>query len=182
MSMDSTSSTSSTPPFRVRIPSDFWIGRSGAILSAMARAFIGLCQTMLMGWRRYKDYPDPRVRERFIRQMKKLSGAYNAALWVMEHEFKKINRGVSQQIRQLRHEVESEFPIIARLSAMSLGPFLLWSTRREERRLARGRTYEPPSFLERSNWNAASKPRLPDPCSTATTRSQLPVGRPPVTV
>ena len=137
---------------------------------------------MLMGWRRYKDYPDPRVRERFIRQMKKLSGAYNAALWVMEHEFKKINRGVSQQIRQLRHEVESEFPIIARLSAMSLGPFLLWSTRREERRLARGRTYEPPSFLERSNWNAASKPRLPDPCSTATTRSQLPVGRPPVTV
>ena len=26
-----------------------------------------MCQTMLQGWRRYKDYPDPRVRERFAR-------------------------------------------------------------------------------------------------------------------
>ena len=40
-----------------------------------------MCQTMLQGWQRYKDYPDPRVRERFTRQGKKLSGAYNAALW-----------------------------------------------------------------------------------------------------
>ncbi len=48
-----------------------------------------MCQTMLQGWRRYKDYPDPRVRERFKREVKKLSSAYNAALWVMEREFKK---------------------------------------------------------------------------------------------
>jgi hypothetical protein len=33
-----------------------------------------------------------------------------------------------------------------------LGPILLWTTRREERRLARGQTYEPPTVLERSNW------------------------------
>jgi hypothetical protein len=33
-----------------------------------------------------------------------------------------------------------------------LGPVLLWTTRREERRLARGKTYEPPTILERSNW------------------------------
>ena len=46
-----------------------------------------LCQTLLQGWQRYKDYPDPRVRQRFARQVKKLSGAYNAALWVMEREF-----------------------------------------------------------------------------------------------
>src|SRR5450756_1788771 len=42
-----------------------------------------MCQTMLQGWQRYKDYPDPRVRERFTREVKKLSSAYNAALWVM---------------------------------------------------------------------------------------------------
>jgi hypothetical protein len=29
---------------------------------------------------------------------------------------------------------------------------LLWTTRREERRLARGKTYEPPTILELSNW------------------------------
>jgi radical SAM superfamily enzyme YgiQ (UPF0313 family) len=115
-----------------------------------------LCQTMLQGWQRYKNHPDPRIRERFTRQVKKLIGAYNAALWVMEREFKAVNRSVSEQIHQLRREVEKEFPVVARLTAASLGPLLLWSTRREEKRLASGRTYEPPTFLERRNWGPAS--------------------------
>lgn len=111
-----------------------------------------MCRTMLLGWRRYKDSQDARVRERFERQMKKLSTAYNAALWVMEKEFKKVNRDVSNQIHELRREVEREFPIVARVTARVLGPILLWTTRREERRLAAGQTYEPPTFLERTNW------------------------------
>jgi radical SAM superfamily enzyme YgiQ (UPF0313 family) len=115
-----------------------------------------LCQTMLQGWQRYKDYPDPRVRERFAREAKKLSSVYNAALWVMEREFKKVNRNVSEQIHRLRREVEREFPVIARLTAASLGPILLFSARREERRLARGQTYEPPTLVDRRNWVSAS--------------------------
>ncbi|MGA2920229.1 MAG: cobalamin-dependent protein [Candidatus Sulfotelmatobacter sp.] len=115
-----------------------------------------LCQTMLQGWQRYKDYPDPRVRERFTRQVKKIIGAYNAALWAMERDFKKVNRGVSEKIHKLRREVEKEFPVVARLTAASMGPVLLWSTRREAHRLAAGRTYEPPTFIERSNWIPAS--------------------------
>ena len=115
-----------------------------------------MCQTMLKGWQRYKDHPDPRVRERFTREVKKLSSAYNAALWVMEKEFRKVNRSVSERIHKLRREVEKEFPVVARLTAASLGPILLWSTRREENRLASGRTYEPPTFVERRNWVSAS--------------------------
>jgi radical SAM superfamily enzyme YgiQ (UPF0313 family) len=115
-----------------------------------------MCQTMLQGWQRYKDYPDPRVRERFTRQVNKLSGAYTAALWVMEREFKKINQSVSEQIHELRRDVEKEFPFIARLTSAWLGPILLWSTRREENRLASGRTYEPPTFIERRNWMSAT--------------------------
>ncbi len=115
-----------------------------------------MCQTMLQGWRRYKDHPDPRIRERFAREVKKLSSAYNAALWVMEKEFKKVNRSVSGRIHTLRREVEKEFPFAARLTAAALGPILLWSTRREEHRLAKGRTYEPPTFVERRNWVSAS--------------------------
>jgi len=115
-----------------------------------------MCRTVLNGWQRYKDYPDPRVRERFAREAKKLNSAYNAALWVMEREFRKVNRSVSEQIHKLRREVEKEFPVVARLTASSLGPLLWWTTRREERRLAKGRTYEPPTFLERRNWAAVS--------------------------
>jgi radical SAM superfamily enzyme YgiQ (UPF0313 family) len=114
-----------------------------------------ICRTMLQGWRRYRDYPDPRVRERFEREMRKVSSGYNAALWVMERQFRKINRTVSEEIHSLRREVEQEFPLIARLTASLLGPPLLWSARREEKRLAAGHTYEPPSFLERSNWVSA---------------------------
>jgi hypothetical protein len=111
-----------------------------------------MCQTMLQGWQRYKDYPDVRVRERFDRQRKKLRSGYNAALWAMERDFKKINETVSEQIHALRRQIKTEFPLISRFSTAVLGPILLWSSRREEKRLARGRTYEPPTFIERTNW------------------------------
>jgi hypothetical protein len=109
-----------------------------------------------LGWRRYRDYPDPRVRERFAREMKKLSTAYNAALWAMEREFRRVNRSVSAQIERLRREIEREFPVKARVASALLGPVMLWSSRREERRLAAGVTYEPPTIVERTNWAHAS--------------------------
>ncbi len=114
-----------------------------------------MCQTMLQGWMRYKDYPDARVRERFARDTAKLSTAYNAALWAMEKHFRKINRSVSEQIRELRGALNREFGPAARLSASFLGPVLWWTSRREERRLARGKTYEPPTIIERTNWAPA---------------------------
>jgi hypothetical protein len=70
----------------------------------------------------------------------------------MEHQFRSVNRSVSEKMKALRKDVESESGIFARLGARALGPLLLWTTRREERRLARGKTYEPPTFLERTNW------------------------------
>jgi hypothetical protein len=123
--------------------------RNGPSLYRMSR-------TMLQGWKRDKDHPDPRVRERFAREVKKLSTAYEAALWAMERQFRKINREVSDQIQSLRQEIKREFPIVSRLTTATLGPILLWSSRREERKLAAGRTYEPPTFIQRSNWDYAS--------------------------
>jgi radical SAM superfamily enzyme YgiQ (UPF0313 family) len=111
-----------------------------------------ICHTMLQGWRRYKDYPDPRVRERFAREMSKVRTVYGAALWAMERQLGKANRTVSEQIRCLRGQIEKEFGLASRLSANLLGPVLLWTSRREEKRLSAGRTYEPPTILERRNW------------------------------
>jgi len=115
-----------------------------------------MCRTMLQGWQRHKDDPDPRVRERFARETKKLGSAYNAALWVMEREFRNVNRDVSEQIRDLRRQVEQEFPVAGRRTRIFLGPILWWTTRREERRLAAGRTYEPRTIVERTNWDSDS--------------------------
>jgi radical SAM superfamily enzyme YgiQ (UPF0313 family) len=111
-----------------------------------------MCETMLKGWQRYRNYPDPRVRERFEREVVKLRSGYNAALWAMEHQFRSINASVSEQIQSLRKQVEKEFGVAARFSSHFLGPFMLWMARREERRLAAGKTYEPPTFVERTNW------------------------------
>lgn len=96
-----------------------------------------------------------RVRERFARESAKLRTAYCAAPWPMEKQFVQVNQSVSEEIRALRQDVEKEFGTMARVAARVGGPLRLWTARREERRLAAGHTYEPPTFLERSNWAAA---------------------------
>ena len=70
----------------------------------------------------------------------------------MEHQFRSINASVSEHIQALRKQVDKEFGLKARFSSHFLGPFMLWMSRREERRLAAGKTYEPPTFIERTNW------------------------------
>jgi radical SAM superfamily enzyme YgiQ (UPF0313 family) len=112
-------------------------------------------RTLLAGWKRYKDWPDERVRERFAREMHKLNGVYSSALWAMERQFRKVDVRVSDQIGALREEFRRESGVVSRLMPAVLGPVLLWSARREEKRLARGKTYEPPTILERRNWAEA---------------------------
>jgi radical SAM superfamily enzyme YgiQ (UPF0313 family) len=111
-----------------------------------------ISRTLMAGWKRYKDWPDARVRERFAGEMQRLSGVYSSALWAMERQFRKVDRNVSEQIHALRREFKQESGVMARMLPAVLGPVLLWTTRREEKRLARGKTYEPPTILERSNW------------------------------
>jgi radical SAM superfamily enzyme YgiQ (UPF0313 family) len=114
-----------------------------------------ICQTMLQGWKRYKNYPEARVRERFQKDALKLKTSYSAALWVMEKEFRTINREVSDQIHQLRREIALEFGMASRLTANLLGPVLRFTTHREDKRLRAGKTYEPPRIVERRNWVSA---------------------------
>ncbi|HET7892146.1 MAG TPA: B12-binding domain-containing radical SAM protein [Candidatus Sulfotelmatobacter sp.] len=111
-----------------------------------------ISQTLMAGWKRYKDSPDARVRMRFAREMGRLSGVYGSALWAMERQFRKVDREVSEKIRALRSDFRQESGALSKMLPAFLGPVLLWTTRREERRLARGKTYEPPTILERSNW------------------------------
>jgi radical SAM superfamily enzyme YgiQ (UPF0313 family) len=114
-----------------------------------------IARTLLAGRKRYKDWPDLRVRERFASEMQRLSGIYGSALWAMERQFREVNHQVSEQIRELRLEFKRESGVFGRMMPSVLGPVLLWSSQREERRLARGKTYEPPTILERRNWAEA---------------------------
>ncbi|MFN0167884.1 MAG: B12-binding domain-containing radical SAM protein [Bryobacteraceae bacterium] len=111
-----------------------------------------ISRTTLQGWLRYKNDPDSRVRRRFEWEVRNLRSAYSAVLWAMEQRLRRTNREVSEQVRALRGEIEREFGAATRLWARLAGPFLLWTARREEKRLAAGHTYEPPTILERRNW------------------------------
>jgi hypothetical protein len=110
---------------------------------------------MLRGWQRYKDSSDTRVRTRFANEILSLKTAYNAALWAMEKRYRSTNQELSRQIRTLRKEIEREFGVGTRALRAILGPIMLWSSRREDRRLAKGQTYEPPTIIERRNWAPA---------------------------
>ena len=120
-----------------------------------------ICRTTLEGWRRYGKDADARVRARFAREARALSDGYAAALWAMEHHLRAANPRAAAQIGQLRREIGREFGWFTRLAAAVVGPLLLWTTRREERRLAAGQTYEPPTITERRNWS------LPEPIEAA---------------
>lgn len=111
-----------------------------------------ICRTTLAGWKRYKNHPDARIRRRFADEVAALKKAYGGMLWAMERHLRKTNDAVARQIHGLRRDIQGEFGVAAKLAGWLIGPFLLWSARREEKRLANGFTYEPPTFVERRNW------------------------------
>jgi radical SAM superfamily enzyme YgiQ (UPF0313 family) len=108
-------------------------------------------KTTLEGWKRYKNYPDTRVRRRFEWEARALKSVASGLLWAMEYQLRRTNRRLSGQVRALRHDLGREFGLPSRIAA-ALGPAILWSTRREQRRLERGVTYEPATVIERRNW------------------------------
>jgi hypothetical protein len=111
-----------------------------------------ICDTIFQGWKRYRDHPDARVRQRIANDAAKLRTTYNAALWAMEKRLRKTNAAVAARIRALRRDIEWEFGAATRLVRAMTGPVLLWTSKREDRQLARGKTYEPPTFVDRRNW------------------------------
>jgi hypothetical protein len=122
-----------------------------------------ICRTTLEGWLRYKNDPDLRVRARFAREARSLRDGYAGALWAMERHLASTNAAVAEKIRTLRQDVEREFGFFSRVLGRALGPVMLWSARREERRLANGQTYEPRTIIERRNWTWSPTLSAPAP-------------------
>jgi Radical SAM superfamily/B12 binding domain len=111
-----------------------------------------ICGTLFNGWKRYHNHSDARIRTRFAHEARKLRTTYNAALWAMEKRLRHSNPEISARMRALRREIESAFGMSTRLMRMAVGPVLYLTSKREDRRLAQGVTYEPPTFVERRNW------------------------------
>jgi hypothetical protein len=120
-----------------------------------------VARTTFEGWLRYKNDPDPRVRARFAFEARTLRNGYAAILWAMEKHLRRSNVAVSERVRSLRKQVLHEFGLASSLLNRALGPVLLWTVRREEKRLAAGVTYEPRTIIERRNWTLPAVPLAP---------------------
>jgi hypothetical protein len=112
-----------------------------------------ISRTILDGWRQYKNDPDLRVRARFQWEARSISFGYSAALYAMEKHLRRSNPDVSRKVRELRQEIGREFGFLSRTVTRLAGPVVNWTARREARRLAAGRTYEPQTIIERRNWS-----------------------------
>jgi radical SAM superfamily enzyme YgiQ (UPF0313 family) len=115
-----------------------------------------ICRTTFEGWKRYRSYPDLRVRERFARELSSLRHAYTGMLWAMERRLRDTNEAVSRRIRELRADILRESGLDTRLVSAIVGPLMLWAAKREQKRLTAGRSYEPNMIVERRNWAAAA--------------------------
>ena len=111
-----------------------------------------ICRTTFAGYMRYKNHPDPRIRERYRRECRTLRHAWVGFLWAMEHRLSRSNPEVAAKIRSRRKQMEEEFGLIAIAAGKLLGPVLWWTSRREEKRLAAGQCYEPATIIDRRNW------------------------------
>ena len=98
-----------------------------------------------------------------MRERRTLRHAWVGFVWAMEKRLTHSNPEISAKIRKLRKEMEQEFGIIAVLAGKLLGPVLWWTSRREEKRLANGQTYEPTPIIERTNWVEGDTRRAQSP-------------------
>ncbi len=114
---------------------------------------IRIIRTVLMGWRRYKHHPDPRIRARFAQRPRTFRSSMPVCSGQRDEPIATMHVGRSDDRNTRRDSSRVWLEITAddadcRTSHLSLA-------RREERRLADGWTYEPPTYYE-SNQPAES--------------------------
>ena len=108
-----------------------------------------LIRTTLNGWQRYKNYPDKRIRNRFAASAKALRTTYTGAVWAMRKWYRD-NEQLAPKMNTLLARLYTEFGWKTRISAALSGRYIYVALRREEKRLARGWTYEPRPFYEKN--------------------------------
>ncbi|MBL7043347.1 MAG: cobalamin-dependent protein [Pirellulaceae bacterium] len=135
---------------------------------SVARVF----QTTLAGWKRYKNHPNARIRRRFAWEAKDLATGYSAATAAAKLYYRD-NPTIHAKLASLLRELNREFGWKSRLMSLLGGRYVLRQIRREEKRLAAGWTYEPPTFYDR-NVDSVKPAQTGDPKNVPCPPSSLP--------
>jgi hypothetical protein len=120
---------------------------------------IRMMWTLMNGWTKYKFHPEPRIRDRFAKEVSRMPTLYAGAMWATRRWFKS-NLLLTERISNLLEGIYHEFGIKARLGAPILGRIVLYLLFREEKRLSATNIYEPPTFYETSVKTVSPPPIL----------------------
>jgi hypothetical protein len=104
-------------------------------------------QTILKGWKRYKKHPDARIRRRFTREARGLRKAGVAAV-AATREYYRDQPALHAKMTSLLDELCEQFGERSRQIAEEAMPYLLNALRTQEKKMADGWVFEPPTFYE----------------------------------
>lgn len=110
---------------------------------------VRIIRTTLAGWKRYRNHPDARIRRRFAFEAKSLPTSFAAAVKACQIYYRD-NPALHRQMTGLLAEIYAEYGLKARICGALGGRWLLRQVRKEEKRLAEGWIYEPPTFYDRN--------------------------------
>ncbi|MBN2688715.1 MAG: B12-binding domain-containing radical SAM protein, partial [Deltaproteobacteria bacterium] len=109
-----------------------------------------LIRTFLAGWQRYRSHPDRRIRNRLAWEVRPLRTSYAGAVWAMRKWYRS-DKKTAKALDSLLRDMYATFGVITRIAAPLMGRYAYAALKREEKRLARGWTYEPTSFYEKND-------------------------------
>ena len=109
---------------------------------------VRVIRTTLAGWKRHGNHPNPRIRRRIAWEARTLRTTLAAAVGAAKLYYRG-QPALHARMTAVLHDLHREFGFTARLMSMLGGRWLLRRIRREEKRLAAGGTYEPPTYYEK---------------------------------
>jgi hypothetical protein len=139
-----------------------------------------IVRTTLAGWKRYKNHPNLRIRRRYALEARELGTAFSAAIKGIRLYYRK-NTAIRAKMSAILKDLHSEFGFKSQFFSAMGGRYVLRKIRKEEKRLAAGWTYEPPTFYEKNKWAGDRTitalcrfvtPRILKPLATAASASE----------
>ena len=108
---------------------------------------VRIIRSVLRAWKRFKNHPNARIRERFAYDASNLPCRYSGELWATRKYYDGDTQRVAE-ISGLLDEIYKEFGLGSRLATPWIGRYLYRKLVEQQKRLDSGWTCEPPTFYE----------------------------------
>ena len=109
-----------------------------------------LVRTLLQGWQRYHDHPDPRIRARIEWETKDVPTNHAGVLWAARVWYRR-QPDLRRRLTAVLHDIYEAFGPKSRRAARLWGKHFHRNLVQEEKRLSEGWIYEPPTFYEKTH-------------------------------